>query len=698
MGSLTSRLVVSLIDKVSGPAKPAAAALKNITAAEKAAAAAAKNLKFFDIDRAFSKFNLSGKEIRAVTRDLEALRSAVAGMKASDQLGALRMWKDATVRDLRAIRHETRAVDQARERMFRGWRGGARMAAGALGVGSAAYATQRVGRAAVTATAGNIREGARDYLAGLTPEESARLKASAIGLAGQYPSVSMETMHQSLRETATSMRSIDNALVIGDVLAKGLAVLQSLKGKDEALKESAKFFSALDTLGKNINPGEVRELMDGYLKALGVEGVDLKMADLKQITQKSKAAGPALSNRFLMMTAPGLQADMGAQSLGTSLGSEIAQVIADRATKKAKAAQAEFGLRDTSGWRRRTKIMTDPDKFAWEDLIPALKKKGIDPDNAPAVTEAMNKLFSNQKVADLFTKLITQRQQYEGKSEQYEKAPGLAAATALRGKDPFVALEGLTSTLKNFASVVSEGPMQSAVSGLNSLTDSIARLTKSLADNPELASKAGLATGAAATAGGVGTLLAARKAYQWFTGAAGGAAAGGSGMVGSAAKFAGKRLLGPLGVVWGLYELADMVGGDYGRGGGDTGARAASSGKAKGAYGNLMSGLGAGLPANGDDIWSGGTKPVDFLDGSKQAAGAGQKTGEAYKTSLETALQQVDATIEAAVQRWIGKLSFSARPTITPNISNPPAQKQGSLGSNASKQAMHADYGFGTTG
>ncbi|ACI92726.1 hypothetical protein OCAR_5595 [Afipia carboxidovorans OM5] len=721
MGSLTSSLIISLIDRVSGPAKGVGAALKGVAAAEKKlgsggtskkfdglagslerAQKAAKGLEFVDLRKTFSSFNLTSREIRAITKDFDALQRAVRGMKASDQLGALRIWRDATVRDLRAVRHETHRLQAVRERAASTFRRSVRNGVGYMTGGSLTYGAYRAGRAGVEATAGNVREGARDYLAGLSPTESARLKATALGLSGRYPSVSMESMHQSLRETATSMRSVDKAVEMGDTLARGLVVLQSLKGKDEALKESAKFFSALDTLGKNLDPGEVRELFHGYLKALGVEGVDLNMADLKLIAQKSKSAGPGLSNRFLMATAPGLQGDMGAARLGTALGSEVAQIIGDRATKKAKAAQSRYGLRNGRGWIDSRKIMTDPDKFAWENLIPALKKKGIDPDDVPAVTKVMNEIFSNQMVSDLFTKMITQRQQYQGKSEQYEKAPGLDAAQALRGKDPFVALQGLTSSLLNFVSVAGEGGMKSAVSGLNSLADAIGNLTQKLADNPKLATGAALGTGAAAVGGGIGTALGLRGLYRWFTKpAAGGAgaAAAGSGALGAAAKFGLKRVLGPIGLAWGLYELVNGFTGDNSRGGGDASSRAASASRAKAAYSSGMNPwmTGETLPTGkGSDIWGGGAKPVDFLDGSVKAAGAGQKTGEAFKSALEAELSRVDATIAAAVQRWTGMLGFSVSPTITPNISNPPAQRQGGL--SGSKHAMHADYGFGTTG
>ncbi|MBY0382780.1 MAG: hypothetical protein K2W78_12785 [Xanthobacteraceae bacterium] len=712
MASLTSQLIISLIDRVSGPAKGVGIALRGVSDAEKKLASgggkgvdnlassleraqkSAKAFKNIDIAKEYSKFSLTSKELRSVTRDFEALNSAIAGLKTSDKLGALRLWKQSTINDLRAIRAETKRTTEIREGFLRG----GRAAAGFVGVGSAAYAASRVSRSAIGATAGNARENARDYLAGLTPSDNARLKAQSLGLSSQFPSVDSQTLHQSLRETATSFRSIDKAVEIGDVLAKGLVVLQSLKGKDAAVSESAKFFSALDTLGKNIDPNEVKQLYDGYLKALGVEGIDLKLGDLREIARLSKSAGPGLSDRFLVSVAPGLQGDLQASRLGTALGSTLAQVAGDRSTKRAKEAQTEFGLRDKDGFRDYRKILTDPDKYAYENLIPALQRKGISPDDQPAVAKALNQVFSNQVVSNLFEKLISQREQYQAKSVQYENAPGLAAAEQLRSKDPFVALEGFTSSFKNLFSVLGEGPLQKAVPLLNAFTDSIGRLTSTLANDPALAEKAGLGTGAAAAAGGIGGILLARRLYQWFTGV--GAAVGGGGGALSGAAGAVPFLPGLLGL-GSAYTIANadpetqqqlvnsILQGEYGY---DPNA------DRNGAVRKPGVGRGASVRSDSPSIFGAGAKPVDYLDGSQQAAGAGQATGDAYKTAINGALQGVDAIIAAAVQRWIGMLSFSASPTITPNVANPPPQKHSSLGGNTSKQAVHADYGFGTTG
>jgi len=107
--------------------------------------------------------------------------------------------------------------------------------------------------------------------------------------------------------------------------------------------------------------------------------------------------------------------------------------------------------------------------------------------------------------------------------------------------------------------------------------------------------------------------------------------------------------------------------------------------------------LGIDLIRGGGDVWSSGADPVAHLDVSSQAASAGQRTGEAYRDAVNEALQGVDRLIDAAVQRWIGKLGFSVSPSITPKVTEPPAQKSGSLeGISAKQHAMFADYGFNT--
>lgn len=110
-----------------------------------------------------------------------------------------------------------------------------------------------------------------------------------------------------------------------------------------------------------------------------------------------------------------------------------------------------------------------------------------------------------------------------------------------------------------------------------------------------------------------------------------------------------------------------------------------------------------GIPETkaGVDVWSGGAKPIEHLDMSGEAGSAGQKTGEAYKQSITAALAGVDPIIAAAVQRWQGMLSFTANPSVNPKFGPAPAasngQKSGSADSfETKKHAMFSDYGFRT--
>ena len=106
-----------------------------------------------------------------------------------------------------------------------------------------------------------------------------------------------------------------------------------------------------------------------------------------------------------------------------------------------------------------------------EKIIPALEEKGINKDDDVAVAGAMSKLFSNRTVADVFTKLISQREQYQAKAAQYEKAPGLEGAKPLLTKDPFVGYEAVLAQLRNLAT---QAPlMDAAASALAKLSGAI---------------------------------------------------------------------------------------------------------------------------------------------------------------------------------------------------------------------------------
>lgn len=432
-----------------------------------------------DLYEELKRLKLSEKELQGVRKEFDKFHSALKSepLRAAHYFRAVDDWKGKTVGHWREVKA---SVDEAEKSHARFFKSAGRFAMVAGGIGAGAYAVNRAGRAAIGANATWAREGARDYLAGMPQSESDRIAAEARRVSGKYQSVDASTMHERLRDTAMSMRSTDKALELGETIAQGTTVLQSLKGKDAAIEEGRKFFSALDVLGKNVDPKEVKELFDGYIKALGVEGADMDLGGALQMARQARAAGGVLSNRFLMTTAPGLARDLGDAQLGTSLSSALSQNVGGRATKQSKTAQQEYGLRDKQGrFIDADLAMRDPDKYAWDKIMPALVKKGVDIDDNVKVTEALAKLFSNRTVQDVFGKLITQREQYQAKAEQYGRAPGLAGAAGLQTRDPFVAWEGLMAQMRNFATLAPV--MNTATAGLGELSFMIGRLNEAVA-------------------------------------------------------------------------------------------------------------------------------------------------------------------------------------------------------------------------
>lgn len=536
--TIEARAVISAADRTGAAFQNVANKIKGVAQSAKALEKVRPMFGWGEtFQREMDRLKLAPREIDAVRRSWENMQRSMTRSSASGYFGGIERWKNHTLSSLRAVRAEQDAVARSHRGMLRS---GARFAIGALGIGGGAYMVNRAARAGGRAAADLAREDARDYLAGLTPGQTEAIKTRALDLSARYPSVDASGMHRQLREAASSMRSVDKAIELGDTIGSGLVVLQSLKGKDQALEEAQRFFKALDVLGRNLEAGQVRNMWNAYVKALGVEGSDLNMADVFQLAKRARLAGGGLSDEFLMTIAPGIIQDMGASEVGAALASSIGQLVGGKAPKKAMTLQRQYGLRDKQGrFIDQAKFIANPHRFTWENLIPALQRRGVDIESEDQVIAAVSKLFPNQRTADLIGKLILQRRQYQGKVEQYGRAPGLEGADVLRQKDPYVAGAGVIAQLRNLIGTLADPHMEKASGVLGGIADALARLSKAAAENPQLNTTlgaAGLLGGAAATAGGV---WAGAKALRWLYGVKGGADALATGLAGAEAAALG---------------------------------------------------------------------------------------------------------------------------------------------------------------
>lgn len=668
MGNVVSQLVVRLVDQVSAPAHKAAAGLKQIdnslAAIRKGTLPLGSNLY-----RELEKVKASASQIAAVERSWSDLQRKLRDSpiyKADHYFRATQAWHNRTLADIRAMRREYEGVGKA--------------AAGVAAVVAGSYALRRVAGAGIRAGANNQREDARDFLAGLSIADTMRLRAGAASMSGRYKSLDWASAHERLRDTAMSMGSVDKALDLSDTIGAGNTVLQSLKGPQAAIEESRKFFKALDTLGKNVDAGEVRSLYDGYIKALGVEGADMNLGDLFTLAKRSKSGGASLSNEFLMSIAPSLMQDMGPDRVGTAIGSMVSQIVGGRATRQSKEAQRQFGLRDAKGRVvGRDLLLSNPFTYTNEVLIPALKKRGVDVSNDGAVVAALAKLFSNQSVADLFGKMITQNPQYQRKSGQYRRGPGLDAANSLPGRDPYVAYEGLLAQLRNLGANLSEHLMGPATAGLNSLSEVINKLAKASEGAGSAVALVGAALGALTAAIAVGsTTLKSIMPGIFGTATAGvGGVAGTAGAVaagGAAASVVATEIVKAHKEEFRAVAENPMLGALSG----DTGLAAAIINAPE-----IAESIRQAAEEAARKKLDGRPNDFNFSDMARpaEAGAAGSESGAGFRSGLKSELEAAEQDVAASVQRMLDMLNFRASPTVTPKVNAPATApgKQSSL-------------------
>ncbi|MDE5454039.1 hypothetical protein GWE18_14410 [Bradyrhizobium sp. CSA112] len=107
-----------------------------------------------------------------------------------------------------------------------------------------------------------------------------------------------------------------------------------------------------------------------------------------------------------------------------------------------------------------------------------MKRANLDPSKAEDVNTFLQSAYSNSSARDVLSKLMTQREQYEGKAAQFGRAPGLAAAGPLMAKDPFVAYEAVFAQLRTLAG---QAPiMDATAAGLNKISSGIVGLNAAI--------------------------------------------------------------------------------------------------------------------------------------------------------------------------------------------------------------------------
>ncbi len=542
-------LILRLQENVSAGAKKAAAALNGVNAAAKGIngnpAGAAKVKQQIDgitasavrlasanwganVQAQFNRLGAGAKDLDKIRASWDALQARISagGLTGKLRTNEIAAWRQSVVGHLTAVRAQAKSTQASLAAITSGMKNAMKPIYTAAGLGTGAYVAGRLGRGGLTAASERQREFFRQQMAALPAGERDQIAQRSAELTQQFPSVDATQIMEMARNARNMMGDTPRGLAVLEDMVKGLVTLQSTKGTDVASTEISRMLKGIDNLGQNsagqLGIDNTKQIIDGLIKAVQIEGKDLDVGKLFDFARRAKIAGPGLSTDFIFGTAPAMMQDMTAEGFGTALSSAYKSfVVGDRsqAGKTYMKEQERLGLRSGLTLNKRGGVenkgefvgadLLARNPFEWvkQNLMPALEKSGVDLKDDQAVTKAISGLSANTNATGMLARMVTQREQIERLIDLYSKAMGTAAAPEAAGKDPFVAYQGILSSLNNLSAAIGESVMPAIVPGLNALSGAINSLGAGI-------QKMDPTTLAALGAGGVG--VAGYAAFKSF--------------------------------------------------------------------------------------------------------------------------------------------------------------------------------------
>ena len=404
------------------------------------------------------------------------------GPPTTEWLAKQEAWKDGTLSQLRQVSAAYERAAQ-RNRRIGSLFGGV---PGMVG----AYGGYRVGRSVAERIGEQQREGAREWLGGMSPAETAQATAAARAISAKYPSVGPVAVMEHIRLLRARFGDFGEAMKNVEQLVKAQVVLQTLTGGENSSGDLEQLVLGLESLGAGADPAKFRTYLDAFVKAKSLYP-DITGEAFTTYLKRSKASKYGLGPAFLANVSPTIIQHEGATQFGTEQASAFSALVGQRQTKKAQAVMGHFGLLNpkTGSIVDEAGFVDDPRKWTQEHLRPQLEKHGLDltPENKDRLIAEIQKMFSNRNVGEFFTSLLVNEPVIKKDSALLAGAKGTDAASGLRARDPFVALQGVTEQMGAFVQVVG-GPFgEKAASVLNSIADAIAKVSKSAGDDPKKA-------------------------------------------------------------------------------------------------------------------------------------------------------------------------------------------------------------------
>lgn len=531
MANLTSSLIMTLVDNVTGPAKSVADALKNTETQfkniDKALAGTNASTKFreqlaslgrssADIDRVANAW----KEYASAARQAEGASSWT-----KTQAGQMKSWEAQMIRSLKE-------VGKAEQQFQQGQNAAARVP------GRFSRAAGHVGSTAAMVAGPGILHGAYDAVKAGAEVESAKTKMRAAGISEeeikrvQEESADISTrvkgskIHETM-ETFKDLRSVllhpEEAHELLETTAKTRAAMNAVDKTGHMAEGLPYAIKGAEVLGLAQDPKRYEAYMDSFVKAQQVVGKTITPEQQYEFAKYAKASGVTLSDRFKMTTGVSLSQELGGSTTGQSIDQFVKQVVGGFQGQQHSAAKefVDLGLankedfettktgeikgmkpgRHVKGWKL---AQTDPDRYVNEYIVPAMEAQGITSQEDQIAK--VRRLFPAGRSADVVSKMITQRESFANHAKLYEQAQGLNAVSQNQ-TDPFVAMKSFSAAVENISGQLTAAPVAQFTEALNSATGAISGWAKSLSswaeEHPTQAKIAGgAAIGGTVAAGG----------------------------------------------------------------------------------------------------------------------------------------------------------------------------------------------------
>lgn len=368
----------------------------------------------------------------------------------------------------------------------------------ALGGFGGAYLVGVGSTAAITASSNEQRERARQHFAGLPPEEQARIEKLSQELSTKYNTRQADAM-EIMREARLSMPSADAAFGLAEQMVQGYKMLGLMFGGQKGIDGLRAFNKAMDNINVNQDPKEYRTALDAYIKAQQITGKDMDPESFAQAIKYARTSGKVFGHDFLFNWLPYIIAESGGSDAGTQLRAAFDQFIVGRASKKAMAAQYEYGLRQDGKLVGQDKFGENPIAWINDVLMPALQKKGVNTEDSVELARVVGEITNNRLSSDLLSRVLISYLQYKRQVDLGKNAVGLEGASSVGAMDPFTALDELKGAFANLSAAVL--PAKAIAEGLNTIASGVNALQSAYRDGSPLA-KAGIGAGAAGMAFG----------------------------------------------------------------------------------------------------------------------------------------------------------------------------------------------------